>query len=144
MSFIARPLVVFSPASPAGGGLGGLAPGDPGLEALRRAMERASRTDAPLSVAFVAILAEYEGDTGRRASAVTAALTKHVHLVIFSADGEAVVCALGGVRASVARERMEAVRIDLARSGVIIEAGVAELVPGDTPSELVDRAGTAI
>ena len=132
--------------------LEGLAPGDPGLEALGREIERANRTDVPLSVAFVAILtcesvAASVGDALRRASAVAVAVARRLRpydLVVSSADGEALVCALTGVPSSIARARMESVRIDVAQSGVAIEVGLAELAPGDTPSTLVERAGAAI
>ena len=132
--------------------LEGLAPGDPGLEALGREIERANRTSVPLSVAFVAVLtgesvAESVGDAIRRASAVATAVARRLRsydLVVSSADGEALVCALTGVPSSIARVRMESVRIDVAQLGVAIEVGLAELAPGDTPSTLVERAGAAI
>ena len=134
------------------GVLEGLAPGDPGLEALGREIERANRTNVPLSVVFVAILtgefvAESVGDAVRRASAVAAAVARRLRsydLVVSSADGEALVCALTGVPSRIARARMESVRLDVAQLGVAIEVGLAELAPGDTPSTLVERAGAAI
>jgi hypothetical protein len=137
------------PTDPAGGsakatgGLTGLSPGDPGHEALWREIDRANRTGAALSVAFVAILGSDDG----RCSTVAAALLGRLRsydVVISSADGEAIVCALPGVRSRVARVRMEALRLDLAESGIAVEVGHAELVDGDTPTALVDRAGTAI
>jgi hypothetical protein len=126
-------------------GVAGLAHGDPGLEALRREIDRANRTGAPLSVAFIAILDcdDGHGGTWRVAMALMGRVRLY-DLVVSSAEGAAIVCALPGVTPGVARARMESVRLDLAASGIAIEVGLADLVAGDTPIALIERAGTAI
>jgi len=126
-----------------------------GLDALRRAVERAHRADERLVVAFVDVdgLKRVNDTHGHAAGdALLRGVVRAMFADVRSYDlvirygGDEFLCALEGMSLERARHRMAAIRTALREElgGVVITVGLAALEPGETVDELVARADRAL
>ena len=127
----------------------------PGLDALNRDFDRATRTGEPLTVAFIDVDGlKSVNDTGghqagdRLLAAVAAALVEHLrpYDVIIRYGGDEFVASLLGLTQEVAAARVNAVNTALGASPVnaSVTVGLAEFEPGDTLEALIERADAAL
>ena len=128
-----------------------------GLDALRRAIERAHRADEPLVVAFVDVdglkrVNDAHEDGHAAGDELLRTLVRAMFANIRSYDlvirygGDEFLCALEGVSLERARHRMTAIRKALREelSRPAITVGLAALEPGETVDQLVARADRAL
>ena len=122
-----------------------------GLNALRRAVERAHRADESLVVAFADVdglkrvndaYGHAAGDTLLRTVVRAVFANIRSYDLVIRYGGDEFVCVLAGVSLERARHRMAAIRKTLREEldGASITIGLAHLEPGETVDELVARA----
>ncbi len=125
----------------------------PGYAAARAEIERARRTETPLTLVIVDVdglkrVNDRHGHlTGDRmlgdvAQGLAAAMRPYDVLVRFG--GDEFVCVLGGVSRTQGRRRMAAVQARLRSRDVSISVGLAELRAGDDLDALISRADSAL
>jgi diguanylate cyclase (GGDEF)-like protein len=126
-----------------------------GLAAVQRDLARAHRTGGRLVLAFVdvdglkAVNDAHGHAAGDRLLKRTADLiTTHLrpYDVLVRVGGDEFVCSLGDIEADRAADRFALVSADLATGADpgSISVGLAELQPGDSLDELIERADTAL
>ena len=127
----------------------------PGLEALESEIERSARTGEPLSVAFVDVdgLKAVNDTNGHAAGdrlltdvadALRSALRGYD--LVVRLGGDEFLCALPGADSDFIRERFAGIVTGLVESSptASFSVGFAELVPGETGEQLVQRADTEL
>ena len=127
----------------------------PGLEALEREIERSARTGDPLSVAFVDVDGlKAVNDTNGHAAGdrvlmdVADALRSELrgYDLVVRLGGDEFLCALPGADTDFIRERFAGIVTRLVRSSptASFSVGFAELGPGETAEQLMQRADRAL
>jgi diguanylate cyclase (GGDEF)-like protein len=134
--------------------LTGLHRRDMGDEMLAREIDRARRSDGRFVVGFVDVdrLKEINDRDGHAAGdrvleVVARSIREHIRSfdLVFRYGGDEFVCGLSGVSLAGAQARFNQVeRLIRAESGAEISTGFALLADGDDPSDLVQRADTAM
>jgi diguanylate cyclase (GGDEF)-like protein len=127
----------------------------PGLADLDHEIERARRTNTPLSVAYVDVVGlkvvnDTQGHSAGDALLKDAVRVIRAHLRSYDAivriGGDEFLCVMSGAAIHWARRRFDAVHTSLAAdaSKCEIKVGIAALAPEDSATELIDRADAAL
>jgi diguanylate cyclase (GGDEF)-like protein len=120
-----------------------------GYAAARGELERARRTDAPLSLVVVDVdglkrindgFGHLRGDLVLRRVAGELSSAMRPYDVLIRFGGDEFLCVLSGVARAQARRRITTVRAKLAADGISVSAGVAQLAGTDSLDDLISRA----
>jgi diguanylate cyclase (GGDEF)-like protein/PAS domain S-box-containing protein len=121
----------------------------PGLKDLEEEINRAVRAGSPLAVAYVDVAGLKAINDSRGHSAGDVLLTRAVAAMrdrlrsydtIVRVGGDEFVCVLSGATLDAARVRLGQIQADAAAAGFGIKFGIATLRPGDSASDLIERA----
>jgi PAS domain S-box-containing protein len=109
----------------------------PGLKDLKVEIDRAQRSAGDLAVAYVDVV-------GGNALLEAAVRVMRTHLrsydVVVRIGDDEFVCVMAGATIQDSRHRFGEIQLDAAACGIAIRYGIAGLRPGDTPSDLIERA----
>lgn len=121
----------------------------PGLKDLEEEINRAERSGAALAVAYVDVAGlkavnDRLGHTAGDALLTGAVAVMRDHLRsydgIIRIGGDEFVCVMSATTVESAHTRFGVIQADAAASGLGIRFGIAVLRPGDSPSDLIERA----
>ena len=126
-----------------------------GLADLDRELERCRRTGASLVVAYIDVIGlkavnDTHGHSAGDALLKRAVDASHEHLrpydLIIRLGGDEFLCAMTDMTIADARDRVRQIAADLARArgAAAIRAGFAELAPGDSAAEMIERADSEL
>lgn len=125
----------------------------PGLRDLEVEINRARRTTGRLAVAYVDLIGlkainDTRGHSAGDALLAAAVRVMRSHLrsydVIIRIGGDEFVCVMSGATVEDARRRLDQIQAEAAASGLGVKFGIAELEPGDAPSDLIERADSQL
>jgi diguanylate cyclase (GGDEF)-like protein/PAS domain S-box-containing protein len=125
----------------------------PGLRDLEVEINRARRTTGRLAVAYVDLVGlktanDAEGHSAGDVLLETAVRVMRTHLrsydVIVRIGGDEFVCVMSGATVEDSRQRLAQIQAEAASSGLGLKFGIAALEPGDTPSDVIERADSRL
>jgi diguanylate cyclase (GGDEF)-like protein/PAS domain S-box-containing protein len=125
----------------------------PGLRDLEVEINRARHTTGRLAVAYVDLIGlkavnDTQGHSAGDALLEAAVQLMQSHLrsydVIIRIGGDEFVCVMSGAAVEDSRQRLAQIQAEAAASGLGLRFGIAALEPGDTPSDLIERADSEL